>query len=92
MGNTIKLDPAIEKFNSLRETIHEHSYWTPRMVRYALVFGIGIPAGIYWVCKRYDNVFDVQGKTRGMSLYKYPSLIYKNEKEASQSASKETEE
>ncbi|KAJ9061360.1 hypothetical protein DSO57_1021545 [Entomophthora muscae] len=85
MGH-LRVDKGIENFAAMRETVHEHSYWTPRMARFGLIYGVLVPLGIYWVCGRFDNYYDARGKTRGMSRYKFPRLVYQKEIEAEEAA------
>lgn len=46
MAEGLKVDPAIERWASLRENTHLYFKWNQRNVRRSLFWGVAIPVGL----------------------------------------------
>ncbi|KAF9451220.1 hypothetical protein P691DRAFT_757500 [Macrolepiota fuliginosa MF-IS2] len=69
MGHgSIKEDPAIERFNTMRETSYLRFKWTPATVRTALLGFIVVPSAIYYFADKYHVRWDWVGRRRGQPL------------------------
>ncbi|PCH38793.1 hypothetical protein WOLCODRAFT_64987, partial [Wolfiporia cocos MD-104 SS10] len=59
-------DPAIERWNDMRETAFYRWRWTPRYARQAVIGLIVVPAAIFYVSATND--WDFVGKRKGQPL------------------------
>ncbi|KAG6853702.1 hypothetical protein C0991_002238 [Blastosporella zonata] len=63
----IKADPAIDRFNTMRETAYLNFRWTRRTTRTAIIGCLVVPAIAYYLSSEYTNKFDWQ-KRKGEPL------------------------
>ncbi|KAF5386732.1 hypothetical protein D9615_001783 [Tricholomella constricta] len=54
----VKEDPAIERFNRMREEAYLNFRWTRRTVRTAVVGIIVIPGVVYYLASKFHNKFN----------------------------------
>ncbi|KAF8906059.1 hypothetical protein CPB84DRAFT_1960229 [Gymnopilus junonius] len=64
----VRIDPAIERFNNMREEAYLHFRWTPRTVRTALWGFIIVPTTIFYIAKTYNMKWDFSGRLKGEPL------------------------
>jgi hypothetical protein len=64
----LKIDPAIERFNTMREDAYLNFRWTNRTVRTAVLGVIVVPAAVYYLADRYYQRFDWAGRPKGQSI------------------------
>ncbi|KAI8875100.1 hypothetical protein K501DRAFT_232904 [Backusella circina FSU 941] len=57
----IKLDPAIERWASMRENTHLYFKWNQRTARRSLFWGIVIPVGLTILSYKTDRKWDFTG-------------------------------
>ncbi|KAG5634258.1 hypothetical protein H0H81_002689 [Sphagnurus paluster] len=54
----VKEDPAIERFNNMRERAYLNFRWTKKTTRTAIVGVIILPGMVYWLASKYQGKFD----------------------------------
>ncbi|GHJ90077.1 hypothetical protein NliqN6_6479 [Naganishia liquefaciens] len=64
----VKIDPAIERWNAMRENVYKTFRFTSKTSRQVVVFGAVVPALIGAACYFNDANQDWAGKRRGESL------------------------
>jgi hypothetical protein len=64
----VKHDPAIEKWNNMREDAYKRFRWTSRTTRVSLIGFIVIPGALFYYCNTTHLRWDWTGKQRGESL------------------------
>jgi len=64
----VKVDPAIERFNTMRETTYLRFRWTPRTVRTTLLGFVVFPAAVYYLADKYYLHWDFTAKRKGEPL------------------------
>ncbi|GFZ42869.1 hypothetical protein JCM24511_00587 [Saitozyma sp. JCM 24511] len=64
----VRLDPALERWNFMRENVYQNFKFTKRATRSVLLFTLVFPAVIAGIAIRYDNKYDWAGKLKGESL------------------------
>jgi len=64
----VKIDPAVERFNTMREEAYLHFRWTRRTVRTALLGFVIVPAAVFYIAERYHLRWDFSGKLKGEPL------------------------
>ncbi|KJA27253.1 hypothetical protein HYPSUDRAFT_212884 [Hypholoma sublateritium FD-334 SS-4] len=64
----LKVDPAIERFNTMREEAYLHFRWTNRTVRTAVIGFLVVPATMYYIASTSNQRWDWTGKLKGESL------------------------
>ncbi|EPQ58482.1 hypothetical protein GLOTRDRAFT_126980 [Gloeophyllum trabeum ATCC 11539] len=69
----VKHDPAIEKWNSMRENAYKHFRFTPRNTFIALVGVVIVPGAVLYLASQTDNKWNFNGKRKGESLRIQPS-------------------
>ncbi|KAF9002034.1 hypothetical protein BDQ17DRAFT_1357966 [Cyathus striatus] len=69
----LKVDPAIERFDIMRENAYLHFRWTPRTVKTAIFGFIVFPVATYYIADRYYRHWNWVGKLKGESLTVYKS-------------------
>jgi len=58
-GNPLfKEDPAIERWNRMREEAYIHFRWTRKTVRTAVVGFVVVPGIVYYLASKYQYKFD----------------------------------
>ncbi|PPQ66841.1 hypothetical protein CVT26_009620 [Gymnopilus dilepis] len=64
----VKTDPAIERFNTMREEAYLHFRWTRRTVRTALWGFVLVPVSLFYISKTYNMRWDFSGRRKGEPL------------------------
>ncbi|KAF7777460.1 hypothetical protein Agabi119p4_3532 [Agaricus bisporus var. burnettii] len=64
----LKEDPAINRFNTMRESAYLRFRWTPTTVRTTMLGFVLVPLAIYYIADRHDARWDWTAKRRGESL------------------------
>ncbi|KAL9714895.1 hypothetical protein Ac2012v2_001555 [Leucoagaricus gongylophorus] len=64
----IKEDPAVERFNTFRETAYMRFRWTTATARTAFLGFIGVPLAVYYIADKYHTRWDWVGKRRGQLI------------------------
>lgn len=64
----LRTDPAIERWNSMRENVYKHFRFTPKATIQSLVGLVVIPGLIYYTCAVTDLKFSFAGKRKDESL------------------------
>ncbi|KAF9533343.1 hypothetical protein CPB83DRAFT_845104 [Crepidotus variabilis] len=73
MGHgAVKIDPAIERFNTMRESAYLNFKWTPRTVRTAMLGFVAAPAIVYYLADNYYLHWDFVAKRKGQPLASAP--------------------
>ncbi|KAF5331024.1 hypothetical protein D9619_005726 [Psilocybe cf. subviscida] len=69
MGHgAVKVDPAIERFNTMREEAYLHFRWTKRTVRTGLLGFVIVPGALYYLSTQYYQHWDFLGKRKGEAI------------------------
>ncbi|CCA71089.1 hypothetical protein PIIN_05024 [Serendipita indica DSM 11827] len=66
--NSLKHDPAIEKWYQMREDIYKGFRFTPYATRRVLLWGVAVPALTFYIVYDNANKWSFKGKTHGESL------------------------
>jgi len=66
--DSVKPDPAIERWNIMREDVYKHFKWTRRTTRTGMIGMVLVPAAVYALCAVTDSKYDWRGKRKGESL------------------------
>jgi hypothetical protein len=74
MGEIWKPVASIERWNTARENMNKSARWTPKTIGIAFLWVGLIPASVYWVCAKFDNVYDLSGRRHKQSYLKFPGL------------------
>jgi len=61
----VKHDPAIERWNLMREDVYKHFKFTPRAAVISIVGLLVFPASIYWVAANTDSRWKWGGTRKG---------------------------
>ncbi|TFK55300.1 hypothetical protein OE88DRAFT_1805666 [Heliocybe sulcata] len=64
----VKYDPAIERWNAMRENAYQHFRFTPRNTIISLLGMVIVPGTILYVASQTDERWNWNGKRRGESL------------------------
>jgi len=64
----VKQDPAIEKWNNMREDAYQRFRFTPRTTRVAIIGFILVPGALLYYCNQTHTRWDWTGKRKGESL------------------------
>ncbi|EIM20841.1 hypothetical protein E3Q22_01851 [Wallemia mellicola] len=59
--HTVKLDPAVERWNYMREHTYHHFKMTRPIANKILAFGLVIPAGIFAIAQYTDERWNFAG-------------------------------
>ncbi|EPS99199.1 hypothetical protein FOMPIDRAFT_1125055, partial [Fomitopsis schrenkii] len=65
-------DPAVERWNQMRETAYQRFRFTPRSTIQVLFGMIIFPAAIYWTASNQDLKWNWTGKLKNESLARVP--------------------
>ncbi|KZT66708.1 hypothetical protein DAEQUDRAFT_674633, partial [Daedalea quercina L-15889] len=65
-------DPAIERWNHMRETVYQRFRFTPRATMQVLVGLVFFPGVIYWLARDQDLKWKWSGKLKNQSLSRVP--------------------
>ncbi|EIN07566.1 hypothetical protein PUNSTDRAFT_135092 [Punctularia strigosozonata HHB-11173 SS5] len=65
---TLRHDPAIDRWNSMRENVYLHYKWTPRATRTVLIGAVVIPTLLYYTLSNQDTKWQWTAKRKGESL------------------------
>ncbi|TBU47006.1 hypothetical protein BD309DRAFT_887440 [Dichomitus squalens] len=63
-----KLDPAVERWNVMREDVYKHFRFNSRTARQSILGMIVFPAAIFALSYNQFGVWDWTGKRKGESL------------------------
>jgi hypothetical protein len=69
----VKNDPAIDRFNTMRENAYLNFRWTRRTMRTAFIGFVVAPVAVYYVASAFHLRWDWAGKLKGQSLAAKPS-------------------
>ncbi|KAA1467232.1 hypothetical protein DENSPDRAFT_832226 [Dentipellis sp. KUC8613] len=69
----VKHDPAIERWNSMREGVYKHFRFTSRASWISISAVLLIPGSLIWISAQTDMKYDWTGKRKDESLYRSPS-------------------
>ncbi|KAF4615220.1 hypothetical protein D9613_002806 [Agrocybe pediades] len=64
----VKTDPAIERFNTMREQAYLNFRWTRRTIRTGILGFIVVPAAVYYIADKYEMRWDFSGRLKGEPL------------------------
>ncbi|KAJ8583546.1 hypothetical protein M405DRAFT_866952 [Rhizopogon salebrosus TDB-379] len=64
----LKLDPAIERWNRMREDAYKHFKFTPRTTRVAIYGFVLVPGAIYYLASQTHLKWSWAGKRKGEAL------------------------
>jgi hypothetical protein len=64
-----KIDPAIERWNQMREGAYKHFRFTPRTTLFALWGFCIVPGTILYVSALTDSRWNLSAKLKGQSLH-----------------------
>ncbi|WVQ73896.1 hypothetical protein IAR50_003477 [Cryptococcus sp. DSM 104548] len=65
---SVKIDPAIERWSQMRENVYQHFKFTPRKTAQVLTWAVAVPALIASIAMASDQKYDWAGKQKGSSL------------------------
>ncbi|KAH8081888.1 hypothetical protein HD553DRAFT_343961 [Filobasidium floriforme] len=65
----VKIDPAIERWNHMRENVYRTFKFTPKTARQVTLWGALVPALVGLGAWAANGQLDWAGKQRGQSLY-----------------------
>ncbi|TRM56617.1 hypothetical protein BD626DRAFT_518733 [Schizophyllum amplum] len=68
-GGVLKTDPAIERFNVLRENSHTRFRWTRHSIKTAMVGVIAVPVAIFLTAKYGTDRVQTRVPRKEMSFY-----------------------
>lgn len=63
-----KLDPAVERWNAMRENAYKHFRFTSRTAWQSIAGLILFPGAIYWLSSNQDTKWSWSGKLKNESL------------------------
>ncbi|KAG8941774.1 hypothetical protein FRC04_004091 [Tulasnella sp. 424] len=69
----LKTDPALERWNLMRENVYMHFKFTPSVTRKVLFWAGVVPVAAFYMAANQDYKWDWAGKTKNESLYRVPS-------------------
>ncbi|VDC05355.1 unnamed protein product [Peniophora sp. CBMAI 1063] len=75
MGHSVHDDPALERWNAMREGAWAHFKLTKRNTRPILMMGVIIPAGLLWLAASSDNKFNMVSRRKNDSLLRNPPVV-----------------
>ncbi|KAI0340192.1 hypothetical protein BDW22DRAFT_1486445 [Trametopsis cervina] len=67
-GGPVRLDPAIERWNSMRENVYKHFRFTPKTTIQSILGLVVIPGIVYYVAASTDLKYKWNGRRKGESL------------------------
>ncbi|KAK4056621.1 hypothetical protein OIO90_002469 [Microbotryomycetes sp. JL221] len=67
----VKLDPAVESWNYMRENVWKHFRFTNRTARLSLIWGVLVPVGVFAVTLRQDLKWDILGAKKDDPIAKF---------------------
>ncbi|SHO78197.1 Uncharacterized protein MSYG_2539 [Malassezia sympodialis ATCC 42132] len=65
---SVKIDPAIERWQNMHNTMYQRFRWTPKNAPILLLWGFGVPSLIYMGISSTNNLWDYTGKNKDESL------------------------
>ncbi|KAH9923995.1 uncharacterized protein BXZ73DRAFT_103726 [Epithele typhae] len=63
-----KTDPAVDRWNVMREAVYQNFRWNKRTARQAIFGMVLFPAAVYALAYNQHNKWDWAGKRKGESL------------------------
>ncbi|KAI0317769.1 hypothetical protein OF83DRAFT_1171722 [Amylostereum chailletii] len=70
--DVVKHDPAVERWNHMREDAYRHFRFTNKATWLALAGLVIVPSAIYTLASSEDNKWNWTAKRKGQSLYRIP--------------------
>ncbi|PPQ89077.1 hypothetical protein CVT25_006449 [Psilocybe cyanescens] len=64
----LKIDPAIERFNTMREEAYLNFRWTRRTIRTGILGFIVVPVAVYYLADQYNLRYSWAGTLKGEPL------------------------
>jgi len=64
----LRPDPALERWNTMRENVYMHFRWTPSVARKVFFWAAVVPIGAYYFSANQDYKWDWAGKTKTESI------------------------
>ncbi|KZT28607.1 hypothetical protein NEOLEDRAFT_1175902 [Neolentinus lepideus HHB14362 ss-1] len=64
----VKHDPAIERWNAMRENAYKYFRFTPRNTFIGIVGVVIVPGTLLYIASQTDNKWNFNGKRKGESL------------------------
>ncbi|KAG9318374.1 hypothetical protein JVU11DRAFT_464 [Chiua virens] len=64
----LKIDPAIERWNRMREDAYKHFRFTPRTTLISLTGFVFVPGAIYYLASQTHLKYKWTGKRKGEAL------------------------
>jgi len=77
----VKKDPAIERWNLMREDVYKHFRFTSRASWISLTGLVFVPGALLWLSAQQDLKWNWVGKRKGESLYTTPPRAIKQTEE-----------
>ncbi|ORY84840.1 hypothetical protein BCR37DRAFT_377670 [Protomyces lactucae-debilis] len=68
MGETLKKDPAIERWVEMRHDLYRNFRWTSKSTRQVAMWGVAFPVALYYLAYATEGKWQLRGKTRGESI------------------------
>ncbi|KAI3622928.1 hypothetical protein CBS14141_004261 [Malassezia furfur] len=69
---SVKIDPAIERWQAMHNSMYQRFRWTPKNTPSLLFFGIAVPAATLYLFTQTNSKWDWSGKTKDESLLAQP--------------------
>jgi len=66
--DSVKLDPAVERWNKMREDAYKNFKWNNRTARTALIGMVVIPGVVYYIASKTDGRYNWAGTRKGENL------------------------
>ncbi|THH08531.1 hypothetical protein EW145_g2637 [Phellinidium pouzarii] len=66
--DSVKVDPAFERWNRMREDVYKNFRWTKSTTRIAFVGLVAIPGLVCYICWKQDAKYSWAGKRKGEPL------------------------
>ncbi|KAI0702330.1 hypothetical protein BC835DRAFT_1411154 [Cytidiella melzeri] len=67
-GGPVRIDPALERWNSMRENVYKSFRFTPKATVQVFVGLVAFPALIYYAAASTDLKYKWTGRRKGESL------------------------
>ncbi|KAG9013020.1 hypothetical protein FRB94_004413 [Tulasnella sp. JGI-2019a] len=68
----LKPDPALERWNLMREDVYKHFKFTPSVTRKVILWAAIVPVTAWAIASQQDYKWDWAGKGKTESLYRTP--------------------
>ncbi|KAI0668561.1 hypothetical protein C8Q78DRAFT_1047811 [Trametes maxima] len=67
-----KTDPAVERWNTMREAVYKHFRFNARTARQSILGMVVFPAAVFAIAYNQDLKYDWTGKRKGVPLARNP--------------------